>query len=307
MKKTEYRIIYTDEVYEALKKKKPVVALESTIIAQGMPYPKNVETSIALENILREMGVTPATIAIIDGDISVGLTHDQIEDIGNGKREVMKVSRRDLPIVIGRKLTGATTVSSSIYIASLAGIPVFATGGIGGVHFFQNQTRDISNDLEELALDNVVVVSAGVKSILDIANTLEYLETKGVPVIGFRSKEMPAFFTRESGIFLEYESDSAKDIANIARAKWGIGLNGGILIANPIPEEYSYPKENIDKAIKEALEKASEEKIQGKRITPFLLKTIVDETGGKSLEANIALVKNNVKLAGEIAKEFSKL
>ena len=306
MKKEEYRIIYSDEVYDALRKNKPVVALESTIISHGMPYPKNVETALELEDIVRKAGATPATIAIIDGDISIGLSRDLIEKIGNGKTEVIKVSKRDLPVAIARKLSGATTVSATMYIASLAGIKVFATGGIGGVHRHQEEARDISNDLEELALNDVIVVCAGVKSILDIPNTLEYLETKGVPVLGYKTLEMPAFYTQKSGVNLEYESDSPNDISNIAKAKWGVGLEGGILVVNPIPEAYSYPKEEIDVAISEALKRAEAMHINGKRITPFLLKTIVEITGGKSLDANIALVKNNVALASEIAKELVK-
>ena len=299
-------IVLSVEVKEALEKGLPVVALESTIISHGMPYPKNVETALSLEKLIRDNGAVPATIAIINGVIKVGLSKEDIEYIGNGKNEVIKVSKRDLPIIISRKQNGATTVSATMYISSLVGIKVFATGGIGGVHRFQDKARDISNDLEELGTTNVIVVCAGVKSILDIANTLEYLETKGVPVLGFKTLEMPAFYTRTSNINLEYKSDTEDDIASIAYHKWELGINGGILVANPIPAEYSYDSDEINTAIEKALKMAEDNDITGKRITPFLLKTIVELTGGESLDANIHLVQNNCILATKIAKEFIK-
>lgn len=299
-------IVLSKEVKEAIEKGLPVVALESTIISHGMPYPKNVETALSLEKLIRDNGAVPATIAIINGVIKVGLTKEDIEYIGNSKNEVIKVSKRDLPIIISRKQNGATTVSATMYISSLVGIKVFATGGIGGVHRFQDKAMDISNDLEELGTTNVIVVCAGVKSILDIANTLEYLETKGVPVLGFKTLEMPAFYTRTSNISLEYKSDTEEDIASIAYHKWDLGINGGILVANPIPTEYSYDSDEINTAIEKALKMAKDNDITGKRITPFLLKTIVELTGGESLEANIHLVQNNCILAAKIAKELIK-
>ncbi len=304
--KEKMPIEINNEVYEALKKGFPVVALESTIISHGMPYPQNVKTALELETIVRNNGAIPATIAIIDGIVKIGLSSDEIEYIGNKKVDVTKVSKRDLPVIIARGKCGATTVSATMYIASLAGIKVFATGGIGGVHRDQSISRDISNDLEELSEDEVVVVSSGVKSILDIPNTLEYLETKGVIVIGYKTLEMPAFFTKESGVKLEYKADSPKEIAEIAKAKWNMALRGGVLVANPIPDEFSYDKDSIDIAINEALKDAKEEGIEGKRITPYLLSKIVEITKGGSLEANIALVKNNVYLASLIAKEMVK-
>ena len=300
-------IILSVEVKEALKNNLPVVALESTIISHGMPYPKNVETAMSLEKIIRDNGAVPATIAIINGKIKVGLSKDDIEYIGNGRNEVIKVSKRDLPIVVSRKLNGATTVSATMYISSLAGIKVFATGGIGGVHRNQMEAMDISNDLEELALSDVIVVSAGVKSILDIENTLEYLETKGVPVLGYKTLEMPAFYTRNSGIKLEYKCENPKDIASIAYNKWNLGIKGGMLVANPIPLEFSYDEKEINNAINKALKEAKDNNITGKRITPFLLKTIVEETNGESLKANIHLVQNNCVLAANIAKELKNI
>jgi len=292
------------EVYDAIKKGLPVVSLESTIISHGMPYPENVNTALELERIVRENGSIPATIAIIDGIIKVGLEKEDIERIGNSKTEVIKVSRRDIPIVTSRKLSGATTVSATMFISNLVGIKVFATGGIGGVHRNQNEVMDISNDLEEFSKSNVVVVSAGVKSILDIGNTLEYLETKGVPVLGYKTKEMPAFYTRKSGYELEYSFDEPSEIASIYKDKMGLGLTGGIFVANPIPLEFSYDKTKIDEAIDTALIEAKSNNITGKRITPFLLKTITELTHGESLKSNIELVKNNCVLASKIAKEI---
>ena len=304
MKVEKPYIILNDEVASAIKKNLPIVALESTIISHGMPYPKNMECALMLEDLIRKEGCTPATIAIINGDIHIGLTKEEIEYIANGKNDVVKVSKRDLPIITSRGLNGATTVSATMYIASLVGIKAFSTGGIGGVHRDQLSARDISNDLEELSETNVCVVCAGVKSILDISNTLEYLETKGVPVLGYKTLEMPAFYTRESGVSLEYSFENPSEIKEIFNHKINLGIDGGILVVNPIPEEYSYDKEKIDKAIEKALSLAKQNNITGKRITPFLLKTIVDETNGLSLDANIELVKNNCILASKIAKEF---
>ena len=301
-----YKIIYSNEVYEALKKNKPIVALESTIISHGMPYPTNKEVSLELEKIIRDNGATPATIAIINGDICVGLTEDLLEYLANPKNEIVKTSIRDLPFVVGKKLSGATTVATTSYIASLVGIDVFVTGGLGGVHRGFGESLDISNDLEEVSKDDIVIVSAGVKSILDIPKTLEYLETKGVLCLGYNTLEMPSFYSRESGISLEYKAESPKEVSDIAKAKWGLGLNGAVLVFNPIDEEYSYPKKEIDKAIDEALLKAKENHISGKRVTPFLLSYIKDLTGGKSLEANINLVKSNALLGAKIALELKK-
>lgn len=298
------KIVYTKEVKDAIDNHLPVVALESTIISHGMPYPKNIECALMLEDAVRKEGVVPATISIINGEIHVGLTRDELEEIGDKKKDIVKVSKRDLPVVVARKLSGATTVAATAYIASLSGIKVFATGGIGGVHRGYKDVLDISNDLDTLGEEKVIVVCAGCKSILDIPNTLEYLETKGVPVIGYKTLECPAFYSRESGISLEYRSDSPKDIADIANAKWNLGLNGGVLIFNPIDPKYSMKKEEIDKEIEKALEDAKNENITGKRITPYLLSKLVDLTDGKSLDANIELVKSNAKLAALIAKEL---
>lgn len=304
MKMNRPSVILNDEVYYAIKKGLPIVALESTIISHGMPYPENVNTAIELENIIREYGVTPATIAIIDGEIRVGLSKEDLEYIGNGKNVVEKVSRRDIPIITARGLNGATTVSATMYIASKLGIKVFATGGIGGVHRDQESARDISNDLEELALSDCIVVCAGVKSILDIPNTLEYLETKGVPVLGYKTKEMPAFYSSKSGVDLEYMVNNAKEVADIANDKWNLDLDGGILVTVPVPNEFDQDSKVINKAIEDALTRAKENNITGKRITPFLLKTIVEETKGSSLKSNIELVKNNCRVAAMISKEL---
>ena len=297
-------IIIKDEVKNALLNNIPVVALESTIISHGMPYPKNKECALMLEKIVKDNGCVPATIAIIDGAIHVGLTNREIERIANGKEEVIKVSKRDLPFVTSLKLNGATTVATTMFIASKVGIKVFSTGGIGGVHRNYSKVLDISNDLEELSMDNLIVVCAGCKSILDIENTLEYLETKGVPVIGYKTKECPAFYTNKSGIDLEYSLDNPLDIAKVYSDKVNLGLNGGVLVFNPIDDKYAYPKEFIDKAINEALIEAEKNNITGKRITPFLLSKIVELTKGKSLDVNIELVKNNVLLGTKIAKEL---
>lgn len=294
------------EVKEALKEGKPVVALESTIIAHGMPYPKNVETALNVENIIRENGAVPATIAIIDGKLKVGLTKDEIEFLGKEKN-VIKTSRRDLPFVVANKFNGATTVASTMIIADLAGIKVFATGGIGGVHRGAQETFDISADLEELSMTNVAVVCAGAKSILDIGLTLEYLETKGVPVVGFNTEELPAFYTRKSGFKVDYNIESEEILAKALKAKWDLGLNGGIVVANPIPEQYEMNFEEINQAINDAVIEAEQKGIKGKESTPFLLSKVKEITKGQSLESNIQLVYNNAKLGAKLAVELSKL
>lgn len=290
----------SDEVKTAISENKPVVALESTIISHGMPYPQNYETALEVEKTVRDNNAIPATIAIIKGIIHVGLGKSEIEFLSTEKN-ILKSSRRDLPVIISQKLSAATTVSATMICAKLAGIKIFATGGIGGVHRNAANTFDISADLTELAQTNVAVVSAGVKSILDVGLTLEYLETLGVPVIGYKSNEFPAFFTRESGFNVNYKLDSAVEIAMMIKTKWELGLNGGVIVANPVPEEYSMDKKIIDNAIEEALKSAELSGIKGKEVTPFLLSEINKVTHGKSLESNIKLVLNNARLAAEIA------
>lgn len=294
------------EIKKALQDGQPIVALESTIIAHGMPYPRNVETALKVEKIIRENGAIPATIAILGGKVKVGLTEGEIEYLGNAKN-VVKTSRRDIPFIVSKKIDGATTVASTMIIASLAGIKVFATGGIGGVHRGAQETFDISADLQELASTDVAVVCAGAKSILDIGLTLEYLETQGVPVIGFGTEEFPAFYTRKSGFNVDYKIDSANELATILKAKWDLGLNGGIVVANPIPEEYQMNYDTITNAINNAIKEADDKGIKGKESTPFLLSKVKEITGGSSLEANIQLVYNNAKVGAELAVEFSKL
>jgi len=295
------------EVAEALAENRPVVALESTIISHGMPYPQNVETALHVESIVREQGAVPATVAVIGGRLRAGLTEDEIDYLGRKGREVIKVSRRDLPVVVARGLDGATTVASTMIIAVLAGIEVFATGGIGGVHRGAETTMDISADLEELAMTPVMVVCAGAKSILDLGLTLEYLETKGVPVLGYGTEELPAFYTRQSGFGVDYRVDTPAELASIWQAKRGMGLAGGALVANPIPEEFSMDKAVIDKAIDQALAECEERSIHGKETTPFLLARIAEITGNDSLDSNIQLVFNNVALGAKIAKELCAL
>lgn len=290
------------EVQEALKAGKPVVALESTIISHGMPYPQNVETALKVEQTIRENGAVPATIAIIGGQLKAGCTPEEIEYLGKKGQAVIKASRRDLPVLIARKADGATTVTTTMIIAAMAGIRVFATGGIGGVHRGAQQTFDISADLEELAQTSVMVVCAGAKSILDLGLTLEYLETKGVPVIGFGTEELPAFYTRHSGFKVDYRIDTPEELAAAFKAKMDCGLKGGMLVTNPIPEEFSMPKEVIDKAIDQALREMDEAGIHGKQCTPFLLAKVKDLTGGESLASNIQLVLNNARLAAKTAK-----
>ena len=295
------------EVSEAVRNKKPVVALESTIISHGMPYPQNVETALAVEKIIRGNGAVPATIAIIKGRLKAGLSKDEIEYLGKTGQAVTKVSRRDLPLIVAKGLDGATTVATTMIIAAMAGIPIFATGGIGGVHRGAQQTFDISADLEELAMTPVTVVCAGAKAILDLPLTLEYLETKGVPVLGYQTDELAAFYSRHSGLKVDYQVDSPKELAEAIHVKRELGLQGGILVSNPIPEEYSMDPEVINKAIDQAVNEANEKGIHGKETTPFLLARIKDITGGDSLESNIKLVFNNAALAAKTAVALSEL
>lgn len=295
------------EVKRALEEGKAVVALESTIISHGMPYPKNVETALNVERIVRDNGAIPATIAIIKGKLKVGLTSEEIEYIGKGSTEVVKTSRRDIPFVLAKGLDGATTVASTMIIASLAGIKIFATGGIGGVHRGAQETFDISADLQELAHTDVAVICAGAKSILDIGLTLEYLETQGVPVVGFGTDELPAFYTSKSGFGVDYRVDTPKELAEALKTKWDLGLKGGAVIANPIPGEYEMNPDVINKAIADALKEADEKGIKGKASTPFLLAKVKELTEGASLDSNIKLVYNNAKIGARIAVELSKL
>lgn len=289
------------EVAEALAAGKPVVALESTIISHGMPYPQNVETALMVEKTIRDNGAVPATIAVIGGRLKAGLTPSEIEYLGKKGRAVAKASRRDLPVLVARGEDGATTVTTTMIIANLAGIKVFATGGIGGVHRGAETTMDISADLEELAMTPVMVICAGAKSILDLGLTLEYLETKGVPVIGFGTDELPAFYTRRSGFKVDYRIDTPEELAAAFRAKLDMGLGGGMLVTNPIPEEYSMDPDRINAAIDQAIAECNEKGIKGKDTTPFLLARIKDITGGDSLDSNIQLVLNNARLAARTA------
>ena len=289
------------EVQQALDEGRPVVALESTIISHGMPYPQNVETALKVEQTIRDNGAVPATIAIIGGKLKAGCTPDEIEYLGKKGQAVTKASRRDLPVLIARGEDGATTVTTTMIIAAMAGIRVFATGGIGGVHRGAETTMDISADLEELAMTPVMVICAGAKSILDLGLTLEYLETKGVPVIGYGTEELPAFYTRHSGLKVDYRIDTPEDLAAAFRAKLDMGLQGGMLVTNPIPEEYSMPADVINKAIDEAIAEANRLGIRGKETTPFLLAKVKDLTGGDSLASNIQLVLNNARLAAKTA------
>ena len=294
------------EVAEALAAGKPVVALESTIISHGMPYPRNVETALLVEQTIRENGAVPATIAIIGGRLKAGLSKDEIEYLGKSGRNVAKTSRRDIAALVARKADGATTVTTTMMIAHMAGISIFATGGIGGVHRGAEVTMDISADLEELGNTPVMVVCAGAKSILDLGLTLEYLETKGVPVIGYGTDELPAFYTRSSGFGVDYRVDTPAQLAAMFKAQQELGMKGGMLVTNPIPEEYSMDKAVIDAAIDQAIKEASEKGIKGKETTPFLLAKVVELTGGDSLDSNIALVLNNARLAAKTAAEFVK-
>ena len=294
------------EVREALAAGRPVVALESTIISHGMPYPKNVETALLVEQTIRDNGAVPATIAVIGGRLKAGLSRDEIEYLGKAGRSVAKASRRDLPALVARGADGATTVATTMIIAHMAGIRIFATGGIGGVHRGAEVTMDISADLEELAQTPVMVVCAGAKSILDLGLTLEYLETKGVPVLGYGTEELPAFYTRQSGFRVDYRVDSPEELAAIYRAQRDMDYRGGMLVTNPIPAEYAMDKAVIDKAIDEALRAAGEQGVRGKETTPFLLAKVVELTGGDSLESNIKLVLNNAALAAKTAACLSR-
>ncbi len=289
------------EVREALEAGRPVVALESTIISHGMPYPQNVETALAVEEIVRGNGAVPATIAVIGGRLKAGLSRAEIERLGKAGHAVAKASRRDLPVIVSKGMDGATTVATTMIIAGMAGIPVFATGGVGGVHRGAETTMDVSADLEELARTPVMVVCAGAKSILDLGLTLEYLETKGVPVIGYGTGELPAFYTRTSGFSVDYRLDTPEELASAFAAKLEMGLSGGMLVANPIPEQYSMDAGRINRAIDEAVREAQALGVKGKETTPFLLSKIKDLTGGDSLDANIMLVYNNAALAARVA------
>ena len=296
----------TPEIEKAIAENKPVVALESTILSHGMPYPENIEFAHKVEQIIRNEGAIPATMAIIDGKLKVGLNDEELELMCKGEN-IAKASRRDVAVYLVSKQTAATTVATTMLIADLAGIRVFATGGIGGVHRGAQETMDISADLQEFANTAVCVVSAGCKSILDIGLTLEYMETFGVPVLGYQTEEFPAFYCETSGYKVDYKLKDAKEAAQIIKTKWDLGLKGGALVANPIPHEYSMDHEVIDKAIDKALAMAKEKNIRGKATTPFLLATIKDLTGGDSLASNLQLAYNNAKVASKIAVEFAKL
>jgi pseudouridine-5'-phosphate glycosidase len=296
-------IFIAPHIHEALENKKPVVALESTIISHGMPYPQNVATALSVEQEIINQGAVPATIGIIDGDAIIGMSHDQIEQFGK-RQGISKVSRRDLPHIYATKSWGATTVAATMILAKQAGIEVFVTGGIGGVHRNAEVTMDISADLEELARTDVTVICAGAKAILDLPKTLQYLETKGVPVYGFKTKRLPAFYVRDSGLTLDYEINDEAEAARIIRTKRANNLHGGILITVPIPREFALDKTAMDYAIKTALDEADKFNIKGYEVTPFLLRRVGELTKGASLESNIALIKNNARIGARIAKEL---
>lgn len=295
------------EVAEALAAGRPVVALESTIISHGMPWPQNAETALLVEKTIRELGAVPATIAVLGGRLKAGLTKEEIEYLGQKGQQIPKASRRDLPALCARGMDGATTVASTMIVAALAGIRVFATGGVGGVHRGAEKTMDISADLEELAQTPVLVICAGAKSILDLGLTLEYLETKGVPVCGYGTGELPAFYTRESGFGVDFRVDTPEELAAVFAAERGLGYKGGMLCGNPIPAEYSMPADVINAAIDQAVAESVAQGIKGKKVTPFLLARVKDLTGGDSLEANIKLVLNNAALAAKTAAALAKL
>ena len=301
----EQFLVYSDEVRAARAAGKPIVALESTIISHGMPYPQNVQTAREVEQIIRDGGAVPATIAIIDGKICVGLSDAQLEQLGNTEG-VLKVSRRDLPYVLSQKKLGATTVAATMICAELADIRVFVTGGIGGVHRGAQTSFDISADLQELAHTSVAVVCAGAKSILDLPLTLEYLETHGVPVVSVGQAQFPAFFTRESGLNADFQLDGAAELADFIRTKWQLGLNGGVVVANPVPQADAMPKTEIDAMTEQALREAEAQGVNGKAVTPFLLARIKQLTGGRSLDTNIALVKNNAVLGAALAVQLAQ-
>jgi pseudouridine-5'-phosphate glycosidase len=299
------KVILSPEVSPALAAGRPVVALESTIIAHGMAYPANVETAMAVEQVVRQHGAIPATIAVIGGKLKAGLSAEEIERFGRNGPEIIKVSVRDLPFVAGRGLDGATTVAATMRIAAMAGIPVFATGGMGGVHRGAGETFDVSADLTEMTRSNVALVTAGAKAILDLPLTLERLETDGVPVVGYRTGEFPAFYSRSSGLKVPMRAETPGEVAAIMRSKWELGLEGAVVVANPIPEADEIPASAIEPVITAALAEAARLGIRGKDVTPFLLAEIVKATKGRSLQANIALVKNNAKVAAEIAAAFA--
>ncbi len=294
------------EIKDALEKGLPVVALESTIISHGMPYPRNVETAKEVEQVVRDNGAVPATIAILGGRLKVGLSLDEIDDLGRKGLDVIKASRRDIPFLVAGGQDGATTVAATMIIADMAGIRLFATGGIGGVHRGGEDSMDVSADLEELSRTNVAVVCAGIKSILDIGRTLEYLETAGVPVVSYGTDEVPAFYARSSGHHSDYRVDSPVQAANALKAKYDLGINGSILITNPVPQEYALAPQDINKTIEEAIVEMDKRGITGKDTTPFLLARIAEQTGGESLDTNIKLVLNNAALAAKIAVEYSE-
>jgi pseudouridine-5'-phosphate glycosidase len=299
------KVILSPEIRAALDAGRAVVALESTIIAHGMAYPANVETALAVEDVVRAHGAVPATVAVIGGQLKAGLSGEEIERFGKEGPGIMKVSVRDLPFVVGRGLDGATTVAATMRIAAMAGIPVFATGGMGGVHRGAGETFDVSADLTEMTRSNVALVTAGAKAILDLPLTLERLETDGVPVIGFRTGDFPAFYSRSSGLKVPMRAESAEDVAGIMRSKWELGLPGAVVVANPIPEADEIPAAEIEPVIAAALAEAERSGIRGKDVTPFLLGEIVKATKGRSLRANIALVKNNARVGAEIAVAFA--
>ncbi len=299
-------IEYSQEVSEAKKAGKAIVALESTIISHGMPYPQNVKTAREVEGIIRSKGAVPATIAILNGKIKIGLSNEELEYLGQAS-DVIKASRRDIPYILAFKKDGATTVAATMICAELAGISVFVTGGIGGVHRNAEVTMDVSADLEELAVTNVAVVCAGAKSILDIGLTMEYLETKGVPVLGYGTDSLPAFYTRSSPFSVNYKVETAQETADILKAKWDLGLKGGVVIANPIPAQDALDENEMNSIIERALNEAEEQRISGKEATPFLLGKVKELTEGKSLTANIELVKNNAHVGADIAVHYAKL
>ena len=299
-------LYFSEEVQTAKAEGRPIVALESTIISHGMPYPTNVETAREVESIVRSHGAVPATIAVLNGKIKIGLSDEDLEFLGRPSHHdnILKVSRRDLPYVLSMGLHGATTVAATMICAKLAGIEVFVTGGIGGVHRGAEHTMDISADLTELAQTNVAVVCAGAKSILDIGLTLEYLETQGVPVIGYQTEEFPAFYSRTSGFSANFSLQSPQELASFVRTKWSLGLDGGVVIANPVPQEASMNSLEIEQVITQALNEATQLQIHGKAVTPFLLDKIKELTGGKSLETSVALVKNNAHLGAQMALQL---
>ena len=295
------------EVAQALAEGKPVVALESTIISHGMPYPQNVQTALEVERIIRENGAVPATIAVIGGRLKAGLSAEEIEYFGKKGQGIAKASRRDLAVLCARGEDGATTVTTTMIIAHMAGIKIFATGGIGGVHRGAETTMDISADLEELGQTPVMVVCAGAKSILDLGLTLEYLETKGVPVVGYQTKELPAFYTRSSGFQVDYRMDTPEELAKAFKTQNDMGFKGGMLVANPIPEEFAMPLDVINAAIDQAIAECTQKGIHGKETTPFLLARVAELTGGNSLASNIQLVFNNARLAAKTAVHYASL